>query len=85
MRVCLCGACHAWHCDRVQVLIHAGDFSNIGLPHDITALSEWLGGLPFRHKVVIAGTLPASSPGLVLTARTTRTARARTCSTTRVH
>jgi 3',5'-cyclic AMP phosphodiesterase CpdA len=44
------------------VLIHAGDFSNIGLPHDITALSEWLGGLPFRHKVVIAGTLPPRRP-----------------------
>lgn len=37
------------------MLIHAGDFSNVGLPKDVTALSEWLARLPYKHKIVIAG------------------------------
>jgi len=50
---------HARH-DRMimpegDVLLHAGDFSSIGLMNDITRFSEWLRDLPYQHKVVIAG------------------------------
>jgi len=38
-----------------DVLIHAGDFSNIGLPEDIDSLNTFLGSLPYQHKIVIAG------------------------------
>ncbi|KAL5010174.1 hypothetical protein ScPMuIL_012479 [Solemya velum] len=38
-----------------DILIHAGDFTNIGLPSNIEKFNEFLGKLPHRHKVVIAG------------------------------
>lgn len=38
-----------------DVLIHAGDFSNIGLPKDIEKFKQFLDSLPHKHKVVIAG------------------------------
>eukprot|EP01087_Luapelamoeba_hula_P006777 TRINITY_DN1686_c0_g2_i1.p1 TRINITY_DN1686_c0_g2~~TRINITY_DN1686_c0_g2_i1.p1 ORF type:complete len:285 (-),score=17.73 TRINITY_DN1686_c0_g2_i1:4-858(-) len=38
-----------------DVLIHAGDFTNVGELSDVEALSEWFGALPHPHKVVIAG------------------------------
>lgn len=38
-----------------DVLLHAGDFSNIGLPRDIQGFNHYLGKLQHRLKVVIAG------------------------------
>ncbi|XP_022111967.1 metallophosphoesterase MPPED2-like isoform X2 [Acanthaster planci] len=38
-----------------DILIHAGNFSNIGLPREVVAFNAFLGQLPHRHKVVIAG------------------------------
>ncbi|XP_038047109.1 metallophosphoesterase MPPED2-like isoform X2 [Patiria miniata] len=38
-----------------DILIHAGNFSNIGLPREVVAFNEFLGHLPHRHKIVIAG------------------------------
>jgi len=38
-----------------DVLVHAGDFSLGGQPHELMEFFEWLGALPHRHKVVIAG------------------------------
>lgn len=38
-----------------DVLLHAGDFSNVGHPQDIEQFNEFLGQLPHRHKIVIAG------------------------------
>ena len=38
-----------------DVLIHAGDFSHCGLPHEVEAFNDWLGSLPHKHKIVIAG------------------------------
>ncbi|CAG0895477.1 unnamed protein product [Darwinula stevensoni] len=38
-----------------DVLIHAGDFTYIGETEEITAFNEWLGELPHKFKVVIAG------------------------------
>ncbi|XP_069119779.1 metallophosphoesterase MPPED2-like [Argopecten irradians] len=38
-----------------DVLLHGGDFSMIGLPKDIHKFNEYLGTLPHKVKVVIAG------------------------------
>lgn len=38
-----------------DVLLHAGDFSNVGLPGDIEKFNAFLGSLPHPYKVVIAG------------------------------
>jgi len=38
-----------------DVLLHAGDFSLGGEPHEVAAFFEWFGSRPHRHKVVIAG------------------------------
>lgn len=38
-----------------DLLIHAGDMSRRGQEVDIRAFDAWLGSLPHRHKVVIAG------------------------------
>jgi len=38
-----------------DVLIHAGDFSNVGEPKDVKIFSDFLGTLPHTHKIVIAG------------------------------
>jgi Icc-related predicted phosphoesterase len=38
-----------------DLLLHAGDFSKIGLPYEVEKFNEWLGTLPHPHKVVIAG------------------------------
>ncbi|EKX36325.1 hypothetical protein GUITHDRAFT_79022, partial [Guillardia theta CCMP2712] len=56
--VCLSDT-HSLH-DTVQVpmgdvLIHAGDFTNVGLPSDVQKFNEFLGRLPHKHKIVIAG------------------------------
>jgi predicted phosphohydrolase len=38
-----------------DILVHAGDLSGHGEPKEIAAFGKWLAGLPYRHKVVIAG------------------------------
>ncbi|XP_021349559.1 metallophosphoesterase MPPED2-like isoform X2 [Mizuhopecten yessoensis] len=38
-----------------DVLIHAGDFTMLGLPKDIDKFNKYLGTLPHKVKVVIAG------------------------------
>jgi len=38
-----------------DVLIHAGDFSDIGEPHQVVEFNEWLGKQPQPIKIVIAG------------------------------
>ncbi|XP_033733429.1 metallophosphoesterase MPPED2-like isoform X2 [Pecten maximus] len=38
-----------------DVLIHAGDFTMIGLPKDIDKFNKYLGTLPHKVKIVIAG------------------------------
>ncbi|KAI6657771.1 Metallophosphoesterase domain-containing protein 1-like [Oopsacas minuta] len=48
------------HTDKLKVpsgdvLIHAGDFSNIGHKEDVVKFNSFLGSLPHRYKVVIAG------------------------------
>jgi Icc-related predicted phosphoesterase len=56
--VCLSDT-HAAH-NRIQVpdgdiLLHAGDVSRRGLEHEIIEFNEWLGTLPHKHKIMIAG------------------------------
>ncbi|XP_033100123.1 metallophosphoesterase MPPED2-like isoform X2 [Anneissia japonica] len=38
-----------------DVLLHAGDFTNIGMPQEVVAFNDFLGTLPHEHKIVIAG------------------------------
>uniref|UniRef100_A0A8C4N455 Metallophosphoesterase domain containing 1 n=1 Tax=Eptatretus burgeri TaxID=7764 RepID=A0A8C4N455_EPTBU len=38
-----------------DVLLHAGDFSELGLPSELRKFNDWLGNLPYEYKVVIAG------------------------------
>ena len=59
MRIVCISDTHNRH-ERVRVpagelLIHAGDFTVMGLSDEIRAFNEWLGTLPHRRKIVIAG------------------------------
>jgi predicted phosphohydrolase len=38
-----------------DIFIHAGDFSACGRMEEVTAFNDWLGELPHKHKLVIAG------------------------------
>nr|XP_023030190.1 UPF0046 protein T07D4.2 isoform X1 [Leptinotarsa decemlineata] len=38
-----------------DVFIHAGDFTKCGQAEEVVQFNEWLGSLPHRYKVVIAG------------------------------
>lgn len=38
-----------------DILIHAGDFTYGGMEDEVTNFSEWLAGLKYQYKVVIAG------------------------------
>jgi len=38
-----------------DVLIHSGDFTNVGEPHQVAEFNEWLGKQPHPIKIVIAG------------------------------
>ncbi len=38
-----------------DVLIHAGDATRRGTERELRAFNDWLGTLPHRHKIVIAG------------------------------
>ena len=52
-----------------DVLIHAGDF--LGLRRNLSDFNDWLGELPHRHKIVIAGnhdSLLQETPELALPA-----------------
>jgi len=40
---------------RGDVLLHAGDFTNIGQPKEVYEFNKWLGLLPHPVKIVIAG------------------------------
>lgn len=49
---------HTLELDRVEpvdLLIHAGDLTNNGTPHEIQEAVNWLKSLPHAQKVVIAG------------------------------
>ncbi len=38
-----------------DILVHAGDMTGRGTLPEITAVNEWLGRLPHKHKIIIAG------------------------------
>lgn len=38
-----------------DILIHAGDLTNQGEIQDVVSFNKWLGSLPHKHKIVIAG------------------------------
>ncbi len=59
MRIVAISDTHGLH-DRLDipdgdVLVHAGDFSNLGKRVEVEAFSRFLGTQPHRHKVVIPG------------------------------
>lgn len=59
MRVVLISDTHTLH-NTVDVpdgdlLIHAGDFCGYGTLPEMQAFNEWIGTLPHKHKVVVAG------------------------------
>ncbi|NJN15121.1 MAG: metallophosphoesterase [Oscillochloris sp.] len=59
MRIVVISDTHGMH-EQVgvpegDVLIHAGDLTAHGELDELRALNEWLGRLPHRHKLVIAG------------------------------
>lgn len=40
---------------QIDVLLHAGDWSNVGEQADVDAFTSWIRALPLKFKVVIAG------------------------------
>lgn len=38
-----------------DILIHAGDMTNVGDIHDVVDFAKWMQELPHKHKVVVAG------------------------------
>ena len=38
-----------------DILVHCGDVSNMGRPHEIKEFLDWFSNTPFTHKVFIAG------------------------------
>lgn len=38
-----------------DILIHAGDFTKCGKLDEVVEFNEWIGTLPHKHKIVIAG------------------------------
>jgi Icc-related predicted phosphoesterase len=38
-----------------DVLVHSGDFTNVGSKEDVVAFNNWIGKLPHKYKIVIAG------------------------------
>lgn len=61
VRCCSISDTHSLHDNLAEVmpagdlLLHTGDFTNVGKPDDIEKFAKWFVGLPFRYKVVIAG------------------------------
>jgi Icc-related predicted phosphoesterase len=59
MRIVAISDTHTHHGELVvpdgDVLVHAGDFTNIGERPDVVDFNAWIGRQPHRHKVVIAG------------------------------
>lgn len=59
MRIVLISDTHNKH-DQIDlpdgdILIHAGDFTERGTLEEINTFNEYLGSLPYKHKLVIAG------------------------------
>ncbi|XP_051884772.1 metallophosphoesterase MPPED2a isoform X2 [Pristis pectinata] len=38
-----------------DILLHTGDFTELGLPTEVKKFNDWLGTLPYEYKIVIAG------------------------------
>ncbi|KAL6035347.1 hypothetical protein STEG23_033085, partial [Scotinomys teguina] len=38
-----------------DILLHTGDFTELGLPSEVKKFNDWLGNLPYEYKIVIAG------------------------------
>ena len=40
---------------EADVLLHAGDWSMMGMQDEVQEFNRWLGTVPYKHKLVIAG------------------------------
>ena len=38
-----------------DVFIHTGDFTTHGMPEEVLKFNSWLGTLPYKHRIVVAG------------------------------
>src|ERR1051326_8044265 len=59
MRLVIISDTHGYHRKLTlpagDLLIHAGDFTRHGSDEDVAEFNDWLGTLPFPHKIIIAG------------------------------
>ena len=61
MKIVLISDTHGLHSKMAHpmpegdVLIHAGDFTNVGSLPDVARFDQWMGSLDYKHKIVIAG------------------------------
>jgi Icc-related predicted phosphoesterase len=40
---------------EADIIIHAGDCTNVGKDYELLNFLDWFGGLPYKHKIFIAG------------------------------
>ena len=70
LRVVLISDTHMQHRKLVMpkgdLLIHAGDFTNQGRAKDIKDFDDWLGGLDYRHKIVVFGNHDTETDALAI-------------------
>ena len=70
MRVVLIFDTHMQHRKLVMpkgdLLIHAGDLTNKGRAKDIKDFDDWLGGLDYRHKIVVFGNHDTETDALAI-------------------
>jgi len=50
------------HLPEGDILIHAGDFTHFGKDKDVIDFNDWLGTLPFQHKIVVNGNHENNAP-----------------------
>lgn len=59
MKVVVIGDTHGYHhllnMPEGDLLVHCGDFTNLGQPKEIFSFNEWLGQQPYKYKVVVPG------------------------------
>ena len=53
-----------------DILLHCGDFTDLGKEEEVEDFNNWIGELPYKHKIVIAGNHELSfDPSIVARAR----------------
>jgi Icc-related predicted phosphoesterase len=60
MKLCIISDTHGKHkllgqLPEGEVIIHAGDFTSVGHPHEIVNFMKWYTNLNYKYKIIIAG------------------------------